>query len=67
MVGEIGGNDFNFALAQGKPIEEVRNLVPEVVKAIKDAVIVRFLSKQNKFLLYIYIYIYIYIFSFKMT
>ena len=35
MVGEIGGNDFNFALAQGKPIEEVRNLVPEVVKAIK--------------------------------
>ncbi|KAM3753019.1 hypothetical protein ACB098_03G062400 [Castanea mollissima] len=38
MVGEIGGNDFNFALLQGKPIEEVRNLVPEVVKAIKDAV-----------------------------
>ncbi|KAM7481953.1 hypothetical protein LguiB_006536 [Lonicera macranthoides] len=39
MVGEIGGNDINYALAQGKPIEEVRNMVPVIVRAIKDAVL----------------------------
>ncbi|KAM7478638.1 hypothetical protein LguiA_026851 [Lonicera macranthoides] len=40
MVGEIGGNDINYALAQGKPIEEVRNMVPVIVRAIKDAVLI---------------------------
>ncbi|GAV68886.1 Lipase_GDSL domain-containing protein [Cephalotus follicularis] len=38
MVGEIGGNDYNYALFQGKTTEEVKAMVPEVVKAIKDAV-----------------------------
>ncbi|XP_050273936.1 GDSL esterase/lipase At5g03980-like isoform X2 [Quercus robur] len=38
MVGEIGGNDYNYPLIQGKTFEEVRSLVPKVVKAIKDAV-----------------------------
>nr|POE93842.1 gdsl esterase/lipase [Quercus suber] len=38
MIGEIGGNDYNFAFLQGKTIEEVRDMVPEVVQAIKDAV-----------------------------
>ncbi|KAI6692410.1 hypothetical protein NL676_020120 [Syzygium grande] len=38
MVGEIGGNDYYYALFQGKSIEEVKSLVPQVVKAIKDAV-----------------------------
>ena len=54
MVGEIGGNDYNFAYLQGKTIEEVRDMVPEVVQAIKDAVTVSFPSKQNKFLLFFF-------------
>lgn len=38
MVGETGGNDYNFALAQGKSTQEAKNLVPDVVEIIKDAV-----------------------------
>lgn len=38
MVGETGGNDYNFALLQGKTIEDAQNMVPEVVDIIKDAV-----------------------------
>ncbi|KAL6964714.1 acetylajmaline esterase [Sarracenia purpurea var. burkii] len=35
---EIGGNDYNYALFQGKSIEEVKNMVPYVVQSIVDAV-----------------------------
>ena len=56
MVGEIGGNDYNFAFLQGKTIEEARDMVPEVVQAIKDAVTVSFPSKQNKFLLFFFFF-----------
>lgn len=38
IVGEIGGNDYQYALFQGKTIEEVTDMVSEVVQAIKDAV-----------------------------
>ncbi|XP_052192845.1 acetylajmalan esterase-like [Diospyros lotus] len=39
MVGEIGGNDYNYALLQGKSIEQVTtDLVPEVVQEIARAV-----------------------------
>ncbi|KAF8401452.1 hypothetical protein HHK36_012391 [Tetracentron sinense] len=39
LVGEIGGNDYNYAFFQGKTIEEVqRTIVPHVVQTIKDAV-----------------------------
>ena len=39
MVGEIGGNDYNYALLQGKSIEQVKtDLVPEVVQEIARAV-----------------------------
>ncbi|KAF7138041.1 hypothetical protein RHSIM_Rhsim07G0191300 [Rhododendron simsii] len=38
IVGEIGGNDFNYALLEGKNIGEVKSLVPDTVKAITDAV-----------------------------
>ncbi|KAK7841492.1 gdsl esterase/lipase [Quercus suber] len=37
IVGGIGENDYNIAL-QHKTVEEARYLVPQVVKAIKDAV-----------------------------
>ena len=49
MVGEIGGNDYNYALFQGKTIVEVRHMVLEIVQAIKDFVtVIYFFSKQNK-------------------
>ncbi|CAK7340636.1 unnamed protein product [Dovyalis caffra] len=38
IVGEIGGNDYDYAYLQGKTMEEVKHLVPDVVLAIKDAV-----------------------------
>ena len=48
MVGEIGGNDYNYALFQGKTIEEVRHMVLEIVQAIKDVVtVIFFFSKQK--------------------
>ncbi|XP_051128511.1 GDSL esterase/lipase At5g03980-like [Andrographis paniculata] len=37
MVGEIGGNDYNYAIFQGKSMDEVRSMVPEVVAAILKA------------------------------
>ncbi|KAF5175994.1 GDSL esterase/lipase [Thalictrum thalictroides] len=36
MVGETGGNDFNYALLQGKTIQETQSLVPGVVDNIID-------------------------------
>ena len=38
LVGEIGGNDYNYALFQGKTIQEVKDMVPQVVQTIKNAV-----------------------------
>ncbi|XP_021766505.1 acetylajmalan esterase-like [Chenopodium quinoa] len=38
LMGEIGGNDYNFAFFQGRTLEEVYQLVPHVVQTIKDAV-----------------------------
>ncbi|KAF6160117.1 hypothetical protein GIB67_018897 [Kingdonia uniflora] len=38
FVGEIGGNDYNYAFFQGKQVEEISNYVPHVVRSITDAV-----------------------------
>ncbi|OMP01259.1 14-3-3 protein [Corchorus olitorius] len=38
IVGEIGVNDYNYALHEGKSFEEVGYLIPKVIQAIKDAV-----------------------------
>ncbi|KAL4028934.1 hypothetical protein IC575_012151 [Cucumis melo] len=38
LVGEIGANDYNYALLQGKTIQEVKEMVPEVVQTVKNAV-----------------------------
>lgn len=40
IVGEMGENDYKYALFQGKTIEDVKTLVLEVVQAIKDVVTV---------------------------
>lgn len=38
VVGEIGGNDYTYALFRGKALEEVTALVRDVVQAINEAV-----------------------------
>lgn len=38
LMGEIGGNDYNFAFFQGRTIDEAYQLVPDVVQTIKDGV-----------------------------
>ncbi|XP_019196398.1 PREDICTED: acetylajmalan esterase-like isoform X2 [Ipomoea nil] len=38
MVGETGGNDINYAFVQGKNMEELRSMVPEIVQVIMVAV-----------------------------
>ncbi|KAK7302911.1 hypothetical protein RJT34_13808 [Clitoria ternatea] len=38
LVGEIGGNDFNYALFQQKSIPEIKTFVPYVLNAIVSAV-----------------------------
>ena len=40
-MGEIGGNEFNYAFFGGMSIEEAKNLVPEVVQTIMNATRVR--------------------------
>nr|GMC85641.1 GDSL esterase/lipase At1g28590-like [Ipomoea batatas] len=37
-MGEIGGNDYNYAFSQGHPKEEVLSFVPKVVTTIASAV-----------------------------
>ncbi|XVE51443.1 hypothetical protein DITRI_Ditri02bG0040900 [Diplodiscus trichospermus] len=37
-MGEIGGNDFNYAFLQGIRIEEIRGLVPDVINVISSAI-----------------------------
>ncbi|KAK6229286.1 hypothetical protein SCA6_018237 [Theobroma cacao] len=37
MIGEIGTNDYTYALFEGKTHEEVKALVPHVILAIKEA------------------------------
>lgn len=38
MVGEIGGNDYNYAIFQGKSMDELRRMVPDVVNVIVEGV-----------------------------
>ncbi|XP_040996176.1 acetylajmalan esterase-like [Juglans microcarpa x Juglans regia] len=36
MVREIGGKDYNYAFFQGKPVDEIKAMVLEVVQTIKE-------------------------------
>ncbi|KAF9626306.1 hypothetical protein IFM89_032155 [Coptis chinensis] len=36
MVGEIDGNDYNYAFPQGKTLDEARTLVPHAIHQIVD-------------------------------
>ncbi|GER33404.1 GDSL-like Lipase/Acylhydrolase superfamily protein, partial [Striga asiatica] len=37
LMGEIGGNDINYPLAQGKSLEEIKTYVPFIIQAIANA------------------------------
>ncbi|XP_068653948.1 GDSL esterase/lipase At1g28570-like [Aristolochia californica] len=37
FLGEIGGNDYNYAIFKGKTISEATSLMPLIIKTIKDA------------------------------
>ncbi|XP_022720976.1 GDSL esterase/lipase At1g28590-like isoform X2 [Durio zibethinus] len=39
LMGEIGGNDFNYAFFQGIKIEVIRGLVPDVLNVISSAIL----------------------------
>lgn len=51
MVGEIGGNDYNYAFFQGKSLQEIRTYIPYVVGAIVNAVSVRILFNSLPYFL----------------
>ncbi|KAL5729938.1 acetylajmaline esterase [Ranunculus cassubicifolius] len=34
LVGEIGGNDYNYPFFQGKDLQEIHSIVPDVIKTI---------------------------------
>ncbi|XP_009765905.1 GDSL esterase/lipase At5g03980-like isoform X2 [Nicotiana sylvestris] len=38
LVGEIGGNEFNYGLFKGKTLKELRSMVPKVVQTIIQGV-----------------------------
>ncbi|KAL6657067.1 hypothetical protein ACP70R_004847 [Stipagrostis hirtigluma subsp. patula] len=38
LVGEIGGNDYNQALFQGRSVDEVKTYIPDVVAGIRASV-----------------------------
>ncbi|KAI3731769.1 hypothetical protein L1987_62958 [Smallanthus sonchifolius] len=38
LVGEIGGNDYNYPLLEGKPIEGIESFVPLVIDTILSAI-----------------------------
>lgn len=40
IVGEIGGNDYNYGLLVGKRIEEITELVPLVISTISSVITV---------------------------
>ncbi|XP_020870416.1 GDSL esterase/lipase At1g28670 isoform X1 [Arabidopsis lyrata subsp. lyrata] len=40
LMGEIGGNDYNYPFFEGKSINEIKELVPLIIKAISSAIVV---------------------------
>jgi hypothetical protein len=40
LVGEIGGNDYNYPLMSGVPIEKIRSFTPSVIAKISSTITV---------------------------
>jgi hypothetical protein len=47
LMGEIGGNDFNYPLFIRRSIAEIKTYVPHVINAITSAINVRLFSFTN--------------------
>ena len=47
LMGEIGGNDYNYVFFVGKTIEEVREFVPLVISTISSAITVTLMTSSN--------------------
>ena len=43
LMGEIGGNDYNYPFFEDKSINEIKELTPLIIKAISDAIVVTYL------------------------
>ncbi|KAG2303825.1 hypothetical protein Bca52824_032476 [Brassica carinata] len=39
LIGEIGGNDYNYPFFEGKSINEIKELVPLIINAISSAIV----------------------------
>uniref|UniRef100_A0A1J3G6A7 GDSL esterase/lipase n=1 Tax=Noccaea caerulescens TaxID=107243 RepID=A0A1J3G6A7_NOCCA len=39
LMGEIGGNDYNYPFFEGKSINEIKELTPLIIKAISSAIV----------------------------
>ncbi|CAN8304000.1 unnamed protein product [Cochlearia groenlandica] len=39
LMGEIGGNDYNYPILEGKSINKIKELVPLIIKAISNAIV----------------------------
>lgn len=42
LMGEIGGNDYNYPFFEGKSINEIKELVPLIIKTISSAIVVTY-------------------------
>lgn len=48
LIGEIGGNDYNYPFFVHKNIEEVKELVPLVISTISTTILVNILDRSLK-------------------
>ena len=53
LVGEIGGNDYNYAFFKGKTLDDAKTYVPTVAAAVTDATEVRSPNLAPHCLLYL--------------
>ena len=57
MVGEIGGNDYNYTLLGGKTMEDINDVVPDVVETITDAIRVKNFPKPDHISIFSKVYL----------
>lgn len=42
LMGEIGGNDYNYPFFERKTVNEIKELVPLIIKTISSAIVVTY-------------------------
>ncbi|KAJ0430609.1 putative sinapine esterase [Helianthus annuus] len=51
LVGEVGGNDYNFPILDGNPIDDVKSFVPIVINTIVSIINVRSYFNHTKYVI----------------